>query len=137
MLCGGEGRKELRGDGRDSLTHTAQDGRGSSRGYSRAPERFPRRSEQGGPVSAPGASLGGEVGPGALGVLGRRRAASRAAVRGCRRAEGNGAGLRSFARASPSPGGRGTVLRRGQGEEGSSAPFSGPPLPAEGLLFAG
>lgn len=84
MLCGGEGRKELRGDGRDSLTHTAQDGRGSSRRRRPAPGRFPRRSERGGPTGAPGAGLGGHVGPGAAGSPGatesgrgsRRRAAT-------------------------------------------------------------
>lgn len=98
MRGGGEEGVERRR--RDSLTHTAQDGRGSSRSCSRAPGRFPRGSERGGPASAPGAGLGGQVGPGTLGVPGRRRAVSRAAVRGCRRAEGNGAGLRSRARAS-------------------------------------
>lgn len=82
MLCGGEGRKELRGDGRDSLTHTAQDGRGSSRCCRPAPERFPRRSERGGPTGAPGAGLGGHVGPGAEGALG----ATERGQESCRRA---------------------------------------------------
>lgn len=92
----------------------------------------------GGPGERPRVPVSGaKSGPALWGVAGRRRATSRAAVRGCRRAEGNGARLRSSARACPSPGGRGAVLHRGQGQEGSSAPFSGPPLPANGLLFAG
>ncbi|XP_027565860.2 translation initiation factor IF-2-like isoform X2 [Pipra filicauda] len=60
--------------------------------------------------------------------------------RGCReglgRAGSNGAGTASAARAAPSPGGRGAALGRGKGEHRSSAPSSGPPVPASGLLFA-
>ncbi|XP_039243603.1 fibroin heavy chain-like [Pipra filicauda] len=60
--------------------------------------------------------------------------------RGCRerlgRAGSNGAGTASAARSAPSPGGRGAALGRGKGKHQSSAPSSGPPLPASGLLFA-
>ena len=63
-------------------------------------------------------------GPALRGLRGRRSAAGRAAE-GLRRAKGNGAGLPSPARTSPSAGGRGAVPRAPAGRGGRRRPVLG------------
>lgn len=64
------------------------------------------------------------LGPALRGLWGRRSAARRAAE-GLRRAKGNGAGLPSPARTSPSAGGRGAVPRAPAGRGGQRRPVLG------------
>lgn len=136
-MCGGEGRKELRGDG-ETLSHTRHKMAGEAAAAAAGlPGAFPvaRSGEARRALRVP--VSGAKSGPALWGFRGDggRRAGLPCGAADERRVMAPGSG--AVPAPLPSPGGRGAVLRRGQGEEGSSAPSSGPPLPADGLLFAG